>query len=243
MVSPPLNPYAPPQSADASQPALVYGDFDLGRTVTDAWEACKKHFPLWFLVGFVGMLLVVVSMITIIGYFVVVPVFFFGGIKFLLNMVDGQPSFDDLFAGFKNYLTALGRMLLLTVIFVTMALLAESLVFVGQYLDSVALVAIGGVIYLAFAFGVLVRFYFAVFLVVDRDMGAIDSLATSWRMTQGKTLKLVGLAILSSFIAVAGMLACGIGMFLTVTMAYVMYASAYRQIIGPPPRPAPIPAW
>jgi uncharacterized membrane protein len=186
---------------------------------------------------------VVLSFITIVGYFVLVPVFVWGTLKFLLNMLDGGPSFDDLFAGFKNYLTVLGRTLLLTVISLVLAILSESLMFVGQYMESLPITIVGWFVYLAFAIGVLPRLFFGFFLVVDRDMGALDALAGSWNMTRGKVLKLVGLAVLSSLVGMAGAFACGIGMVWTMTMSWVMYASAYRQMIGPPLRPAVAPAW
>ena len=243
MVSPPVNPYAPPRSIDAPVPQLAFADFDIGRAVTDAWEICKRHFPLWLGALFVAGFLSIVSALTIIGYFVLVPVFLWGGWKFLLNMLDGGPSFDDLFAGFKNYLTVLGRTLLLTFINIVLSVLSQALVFVGEYKHSIPIMIVGYVAYVAFAIGVLLRLTFGMFLVVDRDMSALEAFAVSWNMTQGKTLKLVGLAILAGLIAVAGLFACGIGVIWTGTMAWVMYASAYRQIIGPPPRPAVAGAW
>jgi hypothetical protein len=243
MASPPLNPYAPPKALDvAPAPELAFGQLDVGRTVTEAWESCGRHFPIWLGIVCVGLVLATMSALTIIGYFVIVPVFVWGGSKFLLNMIDGGPSFDDLFVGFKNYLTALGRMLLLTVVSVVLWASCESLVFVGEYLHSLALTVFGYAVYLVLAVSVLLRLTFGHFLVVDRDMGALEALGVSWRMTRGKTWKLVGLAFLSSMIAIAGAFACGVGVLWSGTMAWVMYASAYRQIIGPPLR-TPAPAW
>jgi uncharacterized membrane protein len=243
MASPPINPYAPPKAVDVAPVEWVFGDLDVGRTVNEAWESCRRHFPLWLGVVMVAMVLMIGSLLTIVGAFVIVPVFIWGCSKFLLNMIDGRPSFDDLFVGFKNYLTALGRMLLLTVVSAVLGLLSESLVFVGQYLGSVPLIAFGYVVYLAFALGVLLRLSFGIFLVVDRDMGALEALGVSWRMTQGKTWKVIGLGFLSNMIAAVGLFACGVGIVWSGTMAWVMYASAYRQMIGPPVRsPAPA-AW
>src|SRR6266511_4855779 len=122
-------------------------------------------------------------------------------------MVDGKPSFDDLFAGFKNYLPVLGRMLLLTAILVLLGLISESLVFVGQFTESLVVTLVGWLIYLVVLCTVIVRLYFSFFLAIDRDMGAIESLATSWRMTQGKVMKTIGLGLLSGLIAGAGVLA------------------------------------
>src|SRR5437016_3791503 len=54
MANPPLNPYAPPKAADAPAEPLVFGDFDIGRAINEAWEACKRYFPLWLGVLVVG---------------------------------------------------------------------------------------------------------------------------------------------------------------------------------------------
>jgi uncharacterized membrane protein len=242
--SPPVNPYEPPKFADAPVAPLAFADLDIGRAVTDSFEACKRHFPLWLGVLFVAFFLVVLSLITIVGYFVLVPVFVWGTTKFLLNMIDGGPSFDDLFAGFKNYLSVLGRVLLVSVVYIVLAFLSQGLTFVGQYLESWPLMAVGWLVYLAFAFVVSPRLMFAFFLVVDRDMRALESFAVAWNMTQGKTLKVLGLSMLSGLIGFAGIFACGVGMIWTLTMSWVMYASAYRQMIGPPlARPAVAAAW
>jgi hypothetical protein len=238
MNHPPLNPYAPPKTDEASAQTTA-GDFDIGRAVNDAWEATKRYFPLWLGVGIVGTILMVLSAITIIGYFLVVPVLGWGMTKFLLNMQDGRADFNDLFSGFSQYGKALGRTLLLGLIYILMSVLAESVTFVGMFTKSDVLQAIGGFIYLVVAFGLIVRMYFAMFFIVDRDMGATDSLAASWQATQGKTWKLIGFAIVASVLAVSGLIGLCVGVVFTVMMSYVMYASAYRQMVGPPAGAAP----
>jgi uncharacterized membrane protein len=181
---------------------------------------------------------VLISAITLIGYFVAVPVFAWGFGKFFLNMVDGKPSFDDIFAGFKNYLPVLGRTLLLILILVLLGLLSESLMFVGEFTESIVVSLVGWVIYIVVLCTVGMRLNFAFFLAIDRDTGAFESLVSSWRMTQGKVMKTIGLGLLSGLIAGAGVLACFVGVFFTAMMACVMYASAYRQMVGPAPREA-----
>jgi uncharacterized membrane protein len=242
MASPPFNPYAPPKAPDLPATAPAIGDFDIGQTVTDAWENSKRHFPLWLGVGLVAGFLIVLSLVTIIGAFVLAPVLGWGATKFLLNLHDGSPSFDDLFSGFKNYLTVLGRTLLLFAISFVLGALSEGLVLAGNLTDSMPLVVIGYVVYFAFLVGVHLRFTFALFLIVDRDLGAIAALGASWNMTRGKTLKLVGFVIVASLLGGAGFFACGIGLVWSMTMSWLMYASAYRQTCGPSQRPVPMTA-
>jgi uncharacterized membrane protein len=110
---------------------------------------------------------------------------------------------------------------------------AESLVFVGQFMQSRALIAVGWLVYLALLVGVLVRWYFAFFLIVDRDLSVFGALSASWRMTEGKAWKTVGLTLLATLVAMSGILACGVGVIFTVMLSYLMFASAYRQMAGP----------
>jgi hypothetical protein len=227
----PFNPYQAP-AADPL-PTLGAGDFDLGRTVQDGFERTKLYWGPAIGVLLLGGLMMILSAITVIGYFLAVPVFAWGMIKFFLNMQDQRnPNLNDLFAGFSNYWTALGRTLLVTVAYIGLALLSESLVFVGQYLKSTPLTVVGYVIYVLFFGLVLSRFYFALFFVVDRDMPAMAAMSASWRTTQGKALKMVALALVAGLVAMSGVIGLLVGVLFTLPMSYVMYASAYRQVAG-----------
>ena len=227
----PFNPYQAPVVEPA--PPVGAGDFDLGRTVQDGFDRTKLYLGPAIAVLLLGGLLIVLSTVTVIGYFLAVPVLGWGMIKFFLNMQDQhQPSINDLFAGFSNYWNVLGRMLLVTLIYMGLVLLSESLVFVGQFMKSTPLTVIGYVIYLTFFALVLTRLYLAFFFVVDRDMPAVAALSASWRATHGKTLKMFALALLAGLVGMSGLIGLCVGVFFTVPMSYVMYASAYRQVTG-----------
>lgn len=227
----PFNPYQAP----AVEPALPVGagDFDLGRTIQDGFDRTKLYFGAAIGVLLLGGLMMLLSAVTVIGYFFAVPVFAWGMIKFFLNMQDQrQPTLNDLFAGFSNYWVVLGRMLLAGVIFMGLALLSESLVFVGQFMKSTPVMIVGYVIYIAFFVLVLSRLYFTLFFVVDRNMSAVEALSASWRATDGKALKMFALAIIVSLVGMSGVIGLCVGLLFTVPMSYVMYASAYRQAVG-----------
>ena len=122
----PFNPYQAP--ATEPLPSRGAGDFDLGQTVKDAFERTKQYFGPELGVLLLGGLLMGLSAITVIGYFLAVPVFAWGMIKFFLNVRDQrQPRLNDLFAGLSNYGTVLGRMLLVTLIYVGLALISIGL--------------------------------------------------------------------------------------------------------------------
>jgi len=234
---PPVNPYQAP-SVDTNLVPAEERNFDITLCIKQGYEKTLAYIPQWLLVGLVGTLLMLVSMLTVIGFFVVVPVLAWGMTRFLLNMVDGKPDFRDLFSGFSNYGIVLGRSLALILLLYLMLLLANGLTLVGGVLDSLAVQLLGQLLYLVFAVAVLTRLYFAFFFLVDRDMGPVEALAASWNATSGKVGNVILLAIIAGVIGMAGLLAFCIGVLFTLTMSYVMYASAYRQLTGPPG-----PAW
>jgi uncharacterized membrane protein len=227
------NPYqAPVADGDVALPEA--GDFTVGGAISEAFELTKQNFPLWLGVGIVGTLLVGLSAVTIIGYFVLVPVFAWGLAKFMLNMVDRRAAFGDLFAGFSNYGSTLMRTLGMTLCFIGLVLVGDSVAIIGQVTKSVPIQLVGNLIYLVFTFAIMIRFYFALFFLCDNpEMGAIDSLKASWAATRGKTGKLIGLAFVSSLVGMLGLLALVIGVIFTLMVAYLSYATAYRQMVGP----------
>lgn len=233
MADPIDNPYRAPTTSEA--PSEEQGDFTIQQALSDGWGATVSNFPLWLGVGIVAVLIGGASAITVIGYFLVLPVLSYGSIKFLLNMLDNKAEFNDLFAGFSNYGATLGRMLLLTVILILLGLVSESLIFVGSWLQSSLVSLIGSLVYLASLVFVILPTSFAFFFAVDRDLPAMEALNASWRITRGKLLKLVGLALLAGLIGVSGILALGVGVIFTFTMSYAMFASAYRQMAGRAP--------
>jgi len=233
----PFNPYQAPAFEPA--PPVSAGDFELGRTVQDGFDRTKLYFGPALAVLLLGGLMMLLSAVTVIGYFLAVPVFGWGLIKFFLNMQDQrQPTLNDLFGGFSNYWTVLGRMLLVTLVYIGLTVASESLVFVGQFMKSTPLIVIGYAIYITFFVLVLSRLYFTFFFVVDRDMPAMEALSASWRATQGKALKMFGLAMLAGLVGMSGIIGLCVGVLFTMPMSYVMYASAYRQLAGhgSPPR-------
>lgn len=225
------NPYAAPEAELEIHPQLTPGTFDIRSCFDQAWKACWANFPLWLGVGIVGFLLMFVSAITIIGYIVVLPVIAWGGVAFTLNMLKGTAEFNDLFVGFKSYGKALGRMLMLIVVGFLFSLIIQSVSLIGQMQMSSALTTIGSIINIIGSLFML-RFYFCYFLVVDKDLPAIESIGQSWNITKGLFLKLFLLGLTSVGIAILGILALGIGIIPATTIIYLMWTAAYRQVVG-----------
>lgn len=231
------NPFEAPRVHEAHlQMSTANGRFDIGQTVSDAWSAVTSELGLVIGVTLVGLLVATAGSFTVIGIFVLLPVLAWGGVQFVLNLHDKNAEFNDLFSGFKSYGSSLGGMLMLMLVSFLLVLPGYAVSIGGALAESAALSILGNLLTMAIAFGVMFRFYFAAFFMVDRGMGAIDALKASWEATADQKLATFGLALLAGLIGALGYLACGVGALVSLPMSYVMFASAYRQMTGSPAR-------
>ena len=233
----PDNPYEPPQAPITDERALALegtGTFDVMQCFSEAWSDTWANFPLWLGVWIVAVLIYAVSAVLVVGLILVWPVLTFGLVLFYLNMSDQRAEFEDLFAGFRSYGSALVSGLLLFVVMYVISLVGQSVQLAGQLSGSEFLVGIGLLVNLAWTFAVMLRLYFAPLLWVDRDMSPIEAIQTSWEVTRGQTLKLIGLAIASFLVLVVGFIALIVGVIPAMNVSYLAWVSAYRQVVGGP---------
>src|SRR5262245_27410540 len=191
------NPFEAPRVGDAPNPQAGTGTFDIGKCVNDGWTAVTQNLGVVIGTLLVGMLAAVAAELTVIGLFVVVPVLAWGGVRFVLNLLDGRAQFDDLFSGFKQYGNALGSMLLLSLISIVPLIPGYALAFAGGMSRSMALAGIGELAIVVVMFTVMIRLYFAAFFVVDQGMGAMDAVKASWAATGHQKLMTLALVIVS----------------------------------------------
>jgi uncharacterized membrane protein len=131
-----------------------------------------------------------------------------GLLKIALNFVDKKKSeYKDLFSGTDRLLD----FILTTFLFV--------LIFIG----GLVLLIIPGIYW-------ALKFNFATYLVVDKNLKPIQALKRSGEMTKGIKWHLLGVAILFFFINLFGILAFGIGAFVTTPVTALAYAHIYRQL-------------
>lgn len=226
------NPFETPQAQPDWRDRAPPGRFDLGRSLHEGWRATWDNFPLWLGVGAVGLVVCLFAAVTIIGYFLVVPVVAWGATRFLLNMMEGRAQFNDLFSGFSRYGSALGAMLGFIILLICINMVGSSLQLVGGFMESAVLAGIGALFSLVWAFAVIMRFYFGAFYIVDQGLGPIEAMKASWAATGEQKLNTILLALLSGVVMIAGVLALLVGVIPASMVAYGMWASAYRQMTG-----------
>jgi uncharacterized membrane protein len=182
------------------------------------------------------MIASVVFAFTVIGYFLAIPVMMVGIVRFGLELLDGDSRIGTLFSGFNGYVKWLGRSLLLTLILVVLSLPGSALQLYATANEDPSLILVGALVSMVWSLVVTLRFMFANFFAVDRDLPAIEALRASWSASGSVWLKLLLLTIVIGIVAMSGLILLGIGILFTGPLAALMLASAYRQIAG---RPAP----
>lgn len=70
-------------------------------------------------------------------------------------------------------------------------------------------------------------------VIVDKNLGAVDSLKASWRLMNGHKLQFFILLILISFVNMLGMLACGLGLIFTYPVSLVALTMFYDELAEP----------
>lgn len=233
------NPFEAPRAQDAysapqyASPNAGNGTFDIGVAVQEAWARTTANAGILIGGSFLAVILFIVSYITILGIFLLVPVFGYGMVRLLLDAHDGEPEIGALFAGFQDYGRALGGMLMLLLGFLVLQSPVYLMSIGGIYLESMALSLGSNVVSLVLTFGVLIRLYFAPFFIVDQGMGGIDAMKASWEATSHQKLMNFLLMLVVGIIGMSGIFALLIGLVFTIPLSYMVYVSAYRQIVGP----------
>lgn len=225
--------YAPPharlQTAPAAGPG---GSIVVGEAFREGWAATWSSFGLMLGVYVAGTLLTLLSALTIVGIFLLVPVFVWGFFRFNLNAIDGRAEFADLFSGFGDYGRVVGTMLVLMGLMVLVGMLGQSLSIAGAAANSVGLQLAGALLNFVWSLTVMPRLAFAWYYVVDGELGPSEALSAAWSATSGQTGTCLIIALLSTVVMIMGVLFLVVGVIPAVMVAYLMQAAAYRQLAG-----------
>lgn len=138
---------------------------------------------------------------------------------FLKAMRDEEADLKVLFEGFKTKY--------LNIIF------ANLIVFALATLGFVMLI-IPGII-------VLCRLAFVPYLVMDKNFDAMKAVEKSWQMTRGHGWTIFGMAILSVFIFIGGLMVFIVGVIFSIMWIHAAFASMYQAVLNENDDNNPIP--
>jgi uncharacterized membrane protein len=228
--------YRPPESTLTREAAPVAtGRIDPSRAISEGWRAMVDAFPLWLGIGLLSPLLMIAATVTVIGFFLLVPVLVWGAIAALIAMFDGRGEFRLLFSGFTDYGTKLITMWGVLLLSIAVQLPGQAAALAGQATGEAGLAALGSLLNLAWSLAVVLPLSFAIYFAVDQGMGAVESFRTAWRATRGQWLAIFLLVLAGVAIALLGLLALVVGIIPAMAVIAFMWISAYRQLAGSPP--------
>lgn len=113
----------------------------------------------------------------------------------------------DMFEAFQNYLNA-----------ILAALLVSIIIGIGFLL-----LIVPGIIFAC-------KLAFVPYLVVDRFMTPVEAIKESWRLTDGHAWKVFLISLLAIPVCFAGLLFCGVGIFLAMMWVGLAHASLYYAV-------------
>lgn len=232
------------------------GAIRAGDCISEGWEWIKPQYWLFFGIAFLAM--VITACIPCLNIFLIGPIM--AGVYFVhFTLFRRQPvDFGMMFKGFEKFVPAMAVGLIQAIpgiitqgVQYTMDLgnVAREIIeqqqrrggnsnFLAQ--SSGADFALsGGILAFAIIFGIImfffaiawsVTFYFAIPLVIDKDLGIGEAISTSARAGWSNIGGIIVLAILQGLISILGALACGIGIFFVLPILYASSAVAYRQV-------------
>lgn len=87
-----------------------------------------------------------------------------------------------------------------------------------------------------------VFFMFTMFIVIDKELGPIEAMKESMRIGRGYRWPLLGLIVLLSLIALAGVIALFVGLLVAMPVTVLAFTHAYRVLSGGVPTAVPVDA-
>jgi hypothetical protein len=233
-------PGAPPAFANSADWSERDYELDIGNCISRGWELVKNNF--WPAVGTTTLVLLIIAAINQIfglfthstinsmmvqhqfspgGIFIVVlvtiisapvyTIFTAGLFKYYLKMIRGEnPGIGDAFSGFVPHL---GQLILLS--------LAQIILVLVGYI----LCVIPG-IYLA------VAWYFSIPLVIDKGLGFWEAMELSRKMVNKHWFLVFAFLLVYGLLAMAGIIACCIGILVTMPIGIAALMYAYETIFS-----------
>ncbi len=152
--------------------------------------------------------------------FLFLPVVKYGeNYLFLKAMRDEEAEIKTLFDGFKNqYLN----------------IVLANLIVVALVILGLIMLIIPGII-------IACRLAFVSYLVMDKNMEAMKAVEKSWQMTRGHGWTIFGMAIISIFLYIGGLIVFIVGILVSIMWVHAAFATFYQSVLNKYDDDNPIP--
>jgi uncharacterized membrane protein len=232
-------------------------DLDIGRCVGDAWNLMKNNFGM-VVGGAANFMLIEAGMgglaqIPFVGILVSIASLIItgplaGGVfYFFLKNIRRQPAeIGDIFAGFR---LAFGQLLLGYLVLAILACVSALpgaaimavpiIIMVSHHAASAGLIAIAALGFMVLILPPIylsVGWVFSLPLIIDKQMEFWPAMCASRKMVGKHWWLVFGLVVICGLIRLAGVLACCVGLFISVPVGIGAMMYAYESIFSPASR-------
>jgi uncharacterized membrane protein len=155
-----------------------------------------------------------------------------GYLQVIDRLLKGQPAeFEDLFAGFQDYGRTVVAGIILVAFFVAAGAVTVILNFVLGFVPCIGtLIGVVLALALSVAAGAFTFFYIPVVALTNAAPGEAASRCVGYTMANPQQTAI--LALVNTALILVGTLACGVGTLVTMPMAFVVQAIAYRELFA-----------
>ncbi|RMF97190.1 MAG: DUF975 family protein [Candidatus Schekmanbacteria bacterium] len=200
------------------------GELSIKEAFAFGWNTTKSNLgfliPAYLIIfiaplipGFLGMFAgnnAFVGIIVFLLSFILSLLMQMGSLKIVLKFTYGEkPVYDDLINTYPLIVKYLLALIVVCII-------------VGA---GMVLLIIPGII-------LMLALQFFAFVIVDKEVGAIEAVKKSYAITKGHWLNIFLFNLLFSFVSFIGFLVIGIGALVSIPVAMLAYAHFYRQLAG-----------
>jgi uncharacterized membrane protein len=242
-----FDPYAPPK-ADTTVPRskAAFGqssNFTISDVISRSWQIFRSKMGLTIFVVFLGFILgnllsgvagaidnpaakgILQLLNSVVSFFLTAGMF-----TYLINLASGRDAkMGDLFSAGPILLPLIGASLLFGLVIVGAMIPAGLLFFLGPI--GIFIAAIYGLVVYVLIITRLSQFYY---LLIDREVGIVESLSLSNKLMKGHEVQFLGLGLVLGIMNIAGALAIGIGLLITIPLSFLCAVVYYLGITGQP---------
>lgn len=191
---------------------MTHKDINYRELLAFGWEKTKKHFLFLFVASLIYLILMVLVSDTQILDDIISALLTIAFIAITLVIAhDKTPHHKDVLRPFRNYKVFWHYFL-------------ASCVYIISILVGLVLLILPGIY-------VGVRLQFFMYSIVENEnLGPIEALKESWKMTEGLFWKLFLFGCLVILINIIGVLLLGVGLFVTIPITGIAYALLYKKL-------------
>jgi len=205
----------------AAQPSAK---MELGAYVSKAWDLMKENALLLIVTYLIAAIL---AGIPVVGLIIGGPLWF-GFFRIAQKRYKGEPAeIGQIFDGFKDFSKGLVTMLLMAAVILCVIIPVVIAFIILNFIPCGAV--LGFLIYIAAILAIGAALYFVLPIAALSDVAPVDAIKKGFKFMTANIGPMILLSLVTGLIAMAGAIACGIGVLFTAPMAILIVIIAYNE--------------